>query len=767
MAARLYLPVMLWQLLGICTAQADCTLLPGPGDDNFVCSSASAPSLTDTSGDNSLLFPAGGNGSIIGNVTFGAGRDRLDMASGRIAGNVNQGAGIDDFSMSGGVIEGNLNQGDGLDTFYMYGGWIQGTFDSGDYAEMDGGRIGNVNMRLDQNTFIMRGGGIDQNLITGFDTDYVEVFNGSIGGNISVSGGNDQVLVHGGQIGGSVLLSTGDDRFVWDGGRIGGSVDLGPGNDTADVRGLGADVLANTLDGGSGEDSLTFAGSNPVGGANYSNWEQIHLTQASRLALDDTLLLGDAVSGSGTLTIDPSSTLTSRQGTVAALGAGGATVRNAGTLDLSAGNDARGRLTIVGDYQGSNGSVRLNSVLAGDGAASDRLIVSQGTVSGSTRLHITNLGGSGAATVSDGILVVEAVQGATSSAAAFTQAAPVSAGAYDYQLFKGGLSAGSENNWYLRSSLLATQAPLYRPEVPVYAAAPRGAAVIARLAVGTLHQRQGDQRVQSGSWGQAYAANLHQQWSGTVNPSLQGDINGFRVGQDLYTNTDAEGAHQQAGVYLGHSRLNARVEGYALAQANQRVGELELTGDSLGLYWTRVGARGGYVDGVVQYTWLDGQARSDRGGKLDLDGHAWTASLEAGLPMALWPGWTLEPQAQLVAQKVVLDDGSDRVSHVAHEAQVEITTRLGLRLERATTARWQPYAQLNVWHGDGGHDSVVFDQAERIKTDYRYTSLQVESGLLVQASETLTLHAGAQYTRNLDSRQQQASGVNLGLRWRF
>lgn len=176
------------------SAQAACTFSPGAGNDTYVCDSGSSPSLVDTEGDNRLVFPANGTGAIEGDVTFGPGRDSIDMASGTIAGNVNQGGGIDDFVMSSGVIEGNVNQGDGLDTFYMSGGWIKGTFDSGDYAEMDGGRIGNVNLRLDKNTFIMRGGSVDRNVIAAFDTDYIEVFDGTIGGNISVSGGDDSVL---------------------------------------------------------------------------------------------------------------------------------------------------------------------------------------------------------------------------------------------------------------------------------------------------------------------------------------------------------------------------------------------------------------------------------------------------------------------------------------------------------------------------------------------------------------------------------------------
>ncbi|MEE1886393.1 autotransporter family protein [Pseudomonas carassii] len=796
-------------LLSLPTAQAACSFTAGAGDDTFVCDSGTAAALTDTNGNNSLSMPAGGTGTISGDVTFGTGVDLIDIASGSIGGNVDQGSGIDDFKISGGVIEGNLNQGDGLDTFRMTGGWIKGTFDSGDYAEMDAGRIGNVNMRLDENTFIMRGGAIDRNIITAFDKDYVEIFDGTVGGNISVSGGDDQVLLHGGQIGGDVLLSTGNDTFTWDGGRIAGRVDLGPDNDQALLKGLDQEKLSIPLDGGAGDDSLTFSASRTTGGGQYLNWERIALNEGSRLDLDDTLRLGDVDTSRGTLSIDASSTLVSRQGIVSAVAAGQpATVNNAGTLDLGTGGDGLGRLTIQGNYEGTNGTLRVTSQLAGDDATSDRLIVSQGAITGSTRLVVNNLDGTGAVTAQNGIQVVEARDGATSSANAFTQTQTLSAGAYDYRLFKGGVTAGSENSWYLRSTLVAPPAPapgeppvtppvpapapgqpvlpapvagesvpLYRPEVPTYAAAPRGAAIIARQALGTFHQRQGDQQLLAGqgalpaSWGQAYGGALRQQWSGTVSPSLDGDLQGFKVGQDLYAKVSDNGYRQQMGVYVGHSRLDADVKGFALAIENRSVGDLVLEGKSMGVYWTLVAPQRWYLDTVVQYTDLDGRARSDRGGKLELDGHAWAASLESGLPFILSERWTLEPQAQLIAQKTSLDSASDGISRISHDAQVELTSRLGVRLEGvfkiAGDRLLQPYAQLNLWHGDGGRDTLIFDGVDRIKTDYRFTSVQLEGGLVAQLNQALSLHGGVQYTRNLDSHQQEASGVNLGVRWQF
>ncbi|MQG94794.1 autotransporter outer membrane beta-barrel domain-containing protein [Pseudomonas sp. MN1F] len=749
----------------------------------------------------------------------------LVVSPGDNLGAVVQTPAIDDFRMTGGTVQ-SLNQGQGYDTFSMSAGQIVGAFEDGDYAIFAGGRIGRVDLKLADNYFEMSEAPgvdtlIDGNLVSGFGNDTIILRGGTIGGNISTSGGVDDITISGGLLKGNVLASAGDDVFTWNGGRIRGEVDMGPGDDHATIVGLDSSTLVIVLDGGRGNDSLVFENSQINGATRYVNWEAIGLFENSRLTLDDTLTLGDGTaeqpgSGTGALLIDDSSTLVSRQGTITPVSQGQkATLNNAGTLDLSSGDDAQGRLTVNGNYVGENGLLRVNSVLAGDDAASDRLVVSQGTITGSTRLQINNLGGTGATTLQNGIQVVEARNGATSSATAFVQTQTLSVGAYDYRLFKGGVTAGSENSWYLRSTLVATPSatapapgeppvepaatppvaapapgqaelpapvagvsvPLYRPEVPVYAAAPRGAAIIARQALGTFHQRQGDQQLLAGqgslpaSWGQAYGGALRQQWSGTVSPSLNGDLYGFKVGQDLYAKLSDNGYRQHLGLYVSHSRLDADVKGFALAVKDRSIGDLKLDGDSVGGYWTLVGPQGGYLDSVLQYTKLDGRARSDRGDKLNIDGHAWTASLESGYPISLSERWTLEPQAQLIAQKVSLDSANDSVAHVSHDAQVELTGRLGVRLEGAcntsTGHLLQPYAQLNLWHGDGGRDTLTFDGLDKIKTDYRYTSLQLETGLAAQVSAALSLHGGVQYSSNLDSRQQEASGVNLGVRWQF
>ncbi|RUZ74353.1 autotransporter outer membrane beta-barrel domain-containing protein [Mesorhizobium sp. M7A.F.Ca.US.006.01.1.1] len=477
-------------LLPNSAAFAACVLGPIAGNTVYTCDSGdSGGSLTDADGDNTLNFPAGGTGQISGNVTFGVGTDRIDMQSGTITGtvdqgggtdfftigagtvggNVQQGAGIDDFNMSGGQI-GSLNQGDGLDTFTMTGGRIVDFFDDGDRAVMTGGRIGRVNMKLDQNYFNMSGGTIDRNLVTGFDKDTIILSGGTIGGNISVSGGDDSVTVTGGTVGGDILMSFGADSFVWNGGGIiYGSVDLGGDNDTAKLSNLTNANLGATdaISGGAGSDALTLDNVKLDGVSRLQNWESIDATNDTELTLDGNLVLGDSGTGTGSLSVDAASTLYGGgfNAAIQAFTAGQlAQVTNAGRIDLTNGSTgATDSLTISGNYVGLGGLLLIQTELGDDSSASDKLVLSGGTASGSTGIGVVNVGGAGAATTADGIMVVQAVNGGTSSADAFALDAPVAAGAFEYYLFKGGVSAGSEENWYLRSTLITPTSPAAAP----------------------------------------------------------------------------------------------------------------------------------------------------------------------------------------------------------------------------------------------------------------------------------------------------------------
>ncbi|AEV62784.1 autotransporter family protein [Pseudomonas ogarae] len=783
-------------LLPVPAAMAACTLTPTAGDDVYVCDSGTSAGLTDLSGNNSLTMPANGSGVISGDVTFGTGVDRIVInANGVIDGDVQQGSGVDDFIMNGGRIL-SLAQGDGLDTFLMTGGTIVDAFEDGDVAKMTGGTIGRVDMKLDDNVFDMSGGQIIGNLVTGFGQDTIILSAGRIGGNISVSGGNDSITVSGGEIIGEVRASAGDDQLQWSGGLIHSAVLMGDGSDTAVLSNLDEPLLATTpsVDGGLGQDALTFSGSTSSTGARYLNWETVNLTQGSQLDLDDTLTLGDSATATGTLNIDSGSTLTSTQGVIAPFTAGQlATLNNAGTVDLTQGNTrTNDTLTVQGNYVGNNGQLHLQTVLGADDSPSDKLVVNGGTLTGRTAITVTSLGGTGARTTQDGIEVVQAQGGAVSDTGAFSLAQAVSAGAFDYRLFRGG-ATGNENNWYLRSTLVAgpvaapsptlpvlpvavpgaAPIPLYRPEVPTWSVLPPAAAQLTLMALGTFHDRQGDQRLltENGAfgagWGRVYGKDLDQTWAGTVTPRFDGSIKGFQVGNDLYSSPLSSGQTQRIGFFVGHTELNGNVDGFNLGFEGRRAGKIELDGDSYGLYWTLTDPTGGYVDAVVMGTRLDGDNRSERGLKIDNRGHALTLSAEAGYPFAVAADWVLEPQVQIIHQKVSLDTQDDGVSKVEFDSDSAWTGRLGARLKgryQISGMPVEPYLRANLWHTFSGTDTVTFDDTERVETQQRASTGDLGVGVIVSLAPTVSVYAAADYSNNLDSRQQRSVSGNLGVR---
>ncbi|MGO4837391.1 autotransporter domain-containing protein, partial [Rhizobiaceae sp. 2RAB30] len=118
-------------------------------------------------------------------------------------------------------------------------------------------------------------------------------------------------------------------------------------------------------------------------------------------------------------------------------------------------------------------------------------------------------------------------------------------------------------------------------------------------------------------------------------------------------------------------------------------------------------------DAVLQGTRYD-QAHGDSvlGEQLDTAGWGLAASLEAGYPFALGRGWSLEPQAQIVYQHVMLDDGSDAFGQVAFPDSDAVYGRLGARLVKnwslESGRRMTGWAHADVWSSFGASAETTF-----------------------------------------------------------
>ncbi|MCX4173010.1 MULTISPECIES: autotransporter outer membrane beta-barrel domain-containing protein [Paraburkholderia] len=618
------------------------------------------------------------------------------------------------------------------------------------------------------------------------------------------------------------------------------AITLAAGSGTIDTQSFDTTLFQAV----SGTGALTKAGSGSLLMTGVSTYSGATTVAAGTLAIGDATHANAALTGGGATTVASGTTLggygsvtgaVTNNGTLAVANAlpsfasegNGAfsingSLVNAGLVQIGgpAAGGVGNRLNVTGNYAGQNGTIGLNAVVAGDGAASDRLVLSGGTATGSTRLQVTNVGGQGAQTVADGIQVIQATNGATTASSAFTLAAPVKAGAYSYYLAKGGVSSGTTDNWYLRNTVAplpptttpgqppvttpgapgeppvvatgipiaaegtpplppappagSAATPLYRVEVPVYAAAPGVARELGLMQIDTFHDRQGDQALLSESgklpaaWGRVWGGHSVLSQDGTASPQFDGSVYGIQAGQDLYADSSASGQRNHYGLFVGFARATGDVDGFALGVPNLAAGHLAINAYSLGGYWTHTGPSGWYTDAVLMGSSLTVDPVSRDGLAKTTHGNAVTGSLEGGLPIPLGAGLTLEPQAQLVWQHLSLSDFNDGVSSVGFNSGNTFVGRIGARLQAqfdAFAIAWRPYLRVSFLREFGSDDKVTFGGGTVIPGTVGQTAAQLGAGVVGKFSTSGSVFATLGWVTNLGGAHQRTVTGDAGVRW--
>lgn len=577
-------------------------------------------------------------------------------------------------------------------------------------------------------------------------------------------------------VGNNLALGTGtlamDDGttlgFVADGLNLANAIELTGNNDPIIDTGAFSETLSGNISGGGfitklGSGTLTLSGANTHTGA--TNVAEGML----RAGATGTFSAASAHTVASGATLD----LAGFSQTVASLA-------NSGTVS-TVGTTPGTTLTVNGAYVGNNGVLRLGTFLGDSSSVSDRLVLdgASASASGRTSVQITQLGGLGALTTGNGIEVVSALNGATTTAQTSKDAFALSgghvdAGAYEYRLHAADASGAGEN-WYLRSTTTVTtpttpttpttgtggtggtgtitvQVPTYRAEVPLLSALPSQLRQMDLAMIGNLHQRIGDDDVKAGgiastgaerrAWGRVIATDIDIRQQGTVDPHSKGNVKGFQAGTDLFATSN-----WRAGVYVGQLDGRVRVSGFASGIANLAVGSNDLRSQYLGVYGTWASDSGFYADAVLQagrhrYT-VEPLSTLRSGGK----GDSLMASIEVGQSFALGEsGWKIEPQLQLIRQRLSLDNIAISGANVRQDSDNGWIARVGVRLkgEIATSlGTLQPYGRFNIYKASGGTDVARFIGPAGM-TDITgrtgSTSSELAGGLTLALSQTTSVY---------------------------
>jgi outer membrane autotransporter protein len=612
------------------------------------------------------------------------------------------------------------------------------------------------------------------------------------------------------QTGSAILTLNGNTTIVNAGlvqSNVGTAITMGNGNDSLVLQ-TGSTIIG-TANGGAGNNTVTLQGagtaSNPFVNFQTLVMQGTAWTWSGSGTFTTALLQSGTLTLTGTLGTSPAVSVSSG----AALDMAGVSqifgnVNNAGTIFTHGAGP--GTTLTVANYVGAGGNLVFNTFLGADNSPSDRLVINGGTATGTTTLTIHNTTGPGEPTTANGILVVNAINGATTAPGAFALApGELRAGIFDYRLFQGGISGSDPNNWFLRSTFLVPPAtpsaappafppalepilsnvlppdpppatlppglyPIIGPEIATYGVVQPIARQMGLQILGTLHERIGDTLTLANTggggaglgrsdWARFFGQGIDNRYQAFADPRARGWTGGFQGGVDVWRGSILPGHRDAAGAYVAFANGNMAVDGLvtnaaATGYAQGRTGTLGLNAYSAGGYWTHYGPSGWYLDAVVQGTYYNGNAMTQFA-SLPINGTGFISSLEGGypIPLPLGPRFVLEPQAQIIWQQVTFQDSNDGLGPVGLGTTSGPTGRLGVRgawtIISDNGQVWQPYARANLWRDWGAEATTMFgiDQVPLIE---QATRLEFAGGVTAKLNQGVSVYAQAGYQFGLD-----------------
>src|ERR1700743_3647805 len=168
----------------------------------------------------------------------------------------------------------------------------------------------------------------------------------------------------------------------------------------------------------------------------------------------------------------------------------------------------------------------------------------------------------------------------------------------------------------------------------------------------------------------------------------------------------SNGTHDQVGAYGGFIRANADVgQVYVTANTPTETGTLDMDAYSLGICGTHFGTSGWHSDVAMQGTWFGQIKGQTPDTAMNVQGSAFTGSLEAGYPFHFAESWAIESQGQIVFQHQSLNGGADAYGITGFNDTDDLRGRIGAKLsqtsllgEGADSTLLTLWARVNLSH---------------------------------------------------------------------
>ena len=243
-------------------------------------------------------------------------------------------------------------------------------------------------------------------------------------------------------------------------------------------------------------------------------------------------------------------------------------------------------------------------------------------------------------------------------------------------------------------------------------------------------------------------------------------------GPAILTLQSGSGHTQQVGLIGGMSQFQGNSNGLltSRALADPNTDTLNLQGQSLGAYWSLTGPQGWHVDLTASGGRVNGYSRNDQGARQATEGSAVTFSVEGGFPIGLGENWVVEPQAQLINQRITLDTPYAGSGNASSSDLTSWSGRVGARLKGSYDINGlgvEPYVRTNLWHTVYTGNTVTLDQVDKISTSRYSSTVEVGLGLVARVTPAVSLYISADYSSDVDDNDLNGLIGRLGVRMRW
>lgn len=243
-------------------------------------------------------------------------------------------------------------------------------------------------------------------------------------------------------------------------------------------------------------------------------------------------------------------------------------------------------------------------------------------------------------------------------------------------------------------------------------------------------------------------------------------------GPAILTLQSGSGHTQRVGLIGGMTQLQGNSNGLltSRALAAPENDTLNLQGQSLGAYWSLTGPQGWHVDLSASGGRVNGYSRNDQGARMATEGSAVTLSVEGGFPIGVSENWVVEPQAQLINQRITLDTPYAGSSNSSSSDLTSWSGRVGARLKGSYDINGlgvEPYVRTNLWHTVYTGNTVTLDQVDKISSSRNSSTVEVGLGLVARVTPAVSFYVSADYSSDVDDNDLNGLIGSLGVRMRW